>query len=420
VEVEEGHRVVKTRVGVVSDLTSDVRLRLAAQVLDRQQQLAYARRLVDLNPNDASALQGLLGQLGEAEGLDLLRSRLGARPILVEWHRAYQTTMEKLHPEEDLRPTYRQLVAETGQHPDALYLLARLSDQDPVEADRLLHQAAAAEPPSVYGLHALGYAALDQGQFDEAVRWTRRAAERAPDNRTLKDGYRQALLAAGQYDALLELLRAQKTRPGQTLPVVVDEIRVWGLKGDEAQAQALIAQAVKSAADPNDQASGKEVQASLDMVLSCARRDAAKFLDVAPQVKGLSGFEPALLRGKLGEAAGLVDDKSDRALVQRALLYLAALKAGDGKLADEQWAPLLTGLDKAHGSLGRLGEVLAGRQKPDAGRIRLLSIPPEQKRVLLVVVARRYPETAKELLPLARKLDFSPDPTSLCLRKVLE
>src|SRR5262249_4263583 len=114
VEVEEGHRVVKTRVGVVSDLTSDVRLRLSAQALDRQQQLAYAARLVDLNPNDAAALQGLLGQLGEAEGLELLRSRLGVRPILVEWHRAYQTTMEKLHPEEDLRPAYRQLVAETG------------------------------------------------------------------------------------------------------------------------------------------------------------------------------------------------------------------------------------------------------------------------------------------------------------------
>jgi hypothetical protein len=252
------------------------------------------------------------------------------------------------------------------------------------------------------------------------VRWTRRAAELAPDNRTVNDGYRQTLLAARQYEPLLEQLRLRQARPGLKVAALAEEVRVYGLQGDEAQARAVMAQAVNAAADANDQAAREEVQAGLDMVLSCARYDAAKFLEVAPKVNGTSRFEPALLRGKLGEAAGLVDENVDRALVQHALLYLAALKAGDGKLADEQWALLLTGLGKAHGDPGRLGEVLAGRQKPDAGRIRRLSIPPEQKRVLLVVVARRYPETAKELLPLARKLDFSPDPTSLCLRKVLE
>jgi tetratricopeptide (TPR) repeat protein len=420
VEVEEGHRIVKTRVGLVSGLTSQGRLRVASMVLDRPQQLAYARRLLDLNPNDAVALTWLLGQLGDADGLDLLRPRLVARPVLVEWHRAYQTLMEKTHPEEDLRPAYRKLVAETGQHPDALYLLARLPQVEPDEADRLLGHAAAADPPSAYALHALGFAALVQGQFADAVRWTARAAEMAPGSVPIADGYRRSLLAAGEYDKLLEQLRQQQARPGQKLEALVEMVRVHAIKGDEAEARAAIAQALGVVGPNNDPAARQGLEANLEVVLCCARGDTAGFLERAPQVPGLSHFEPAVLRGNLREAAGQVDEAGDRALVQRAVLYLAALKAGDGTLADEQWPLLLAGLDKAHGPLAQLGEVLAGRAKPDVARLRRLSIQPEQKRALLAVVARRYPETAKELLPLARKLDFSPDPFSLCLRKLLD
>jgi hypothetical protein len=49
-----------------------------------------------------------------------------------------------------------------------------------------------------------------------------------------------------------------------------------------------------------------------------------------------------------------------------------------------------------------------------------MPIDPKQKRVLLAVVARRQPEQAKDVLELARKLDYQRDVTSLCLRQVLE
>ena len=104
--------------------------------------------------------------------------------------------------------------------------------------------------------------------------------------------------------------------------------------------------------------------------------------------------------------------------MQHALLYLAATKAGDKKVAGEQWSLLLAKLGKEHGALRQLGEVLAGKQPPKTDRLRRMAILPEQKRVLLVVVARRFPEMAKELLPLARQLDFEPDAVSLCLRKL--
>jgi hypothetical protein len=56
----------------------------------------------------------------------------------------------------------------------------------------------------------------------------------------------------------------------------------------------------------------------------------------------------------------------------------------------------------------------------DVGAVRRLTIEPSLKRVLLVVVARRQPDQAKELLALARSLDFQRDATSLILRKMLK
>ena len=58
--------------------------------------------------------------------------------------------MEQVHPEEDLRPQYQRLVADTHEHPDALYLLARVVDHDVDEDERLLRRAADAPTPSAY------------------------------------------------------------------------------------------------------------------------------------------------------------------------------------------------------------------------------------------------------------------------------
>lgn len=64
--------------------------------------------------------------------------------------------------------------------------------------------------------------------------------------------------------------------------------------------------------------------------------------------------------------------------------------------------------------------MLDGRKPPDLDRLRRLPIDARQKRVFAAVLARRFPDQAKDLLTLARSLDFYRDPVSLCLRKVLE
>jgi hypothetical protein len=104
----------------------------------------------------------------------------------------------------------------------------------------------------------------------------------------------------------------------------------------------------------------------------------------------------------------------------RGLLYLGLLKSGDQKTAVEQWQPFLDALQK-EGRRGRqCAEVLSGKRPVHMEHLRRLAMEPRNKRVVLAVIATRFPEHSKELLSLARKLDYQRDPTSLCLRKVLE
>jgi hypothetical protein len=123
------------------------------------------------------------------------------------------------------------------------------------------------------------------------------------------------------------------------------------------------------------------------------------------------------LNGKLSDAAQAGDQRS-AGLVDHALIYLAAHKAGDQKLADQEWTKLLNALDKEDRYTRELSATLAGRRPLDANRLKKLPIDPLNKRVLLLVVVRRFPDQAKNLLPLARKLDFLADATSLCLTKI--
>jgi hypothetical protein len=162
------------------------------------------------------------------------------------------------------------------------------------------------------------------------------------------------------------------------------------------------------------------VRAGFETVLCCHDNDVAGFLKQVTDFPEKPLFDLALLRGKLQEAASSVDRiHSDKALTQYGLLYLAAVQAKNQKLADEQWPHLLDSLKRTNRYTRQLGALLGNPRKVDGSLVLRLPIDPRQKRVLLAVVATRYPDQGKELLPLARQLNFYQDVTSLCLHKVL-
>jgi len=417
-QAKKGSTITKTRVGLELTPTPEARLSLVGAVFAPNQQQEYARRLLQLDPDNVYFLSFVLKPLPADEAVAFLKPNLEARPLRVESHRFYQHLMDKNHPERNPRPDYRKLVAETKNQPDAVYLLGRLLDG--TEADKMLEQAARADPPSIPAMHSLGWRALARGQFADAIGWLEKAQKLAPSNSFVWKNYQSALTAAGQYDRLLQEIDRRPGTAADQLQRLIDKLHVHAARGDKAKAQPIIQAAVAAIPAGSPPQMRQLAKVIMDQVYCSGTGDVAGYLALSGQVPGAPTFEPAFLRGQLKDAANLVADQQgeDKIRIEHGLLYLAARQAGDQKLADQQWKLLLAALAKGSRHERQLREMLAGGKPMTADALRSLPIDPRVKRVLLLVAARRQPDLEQELVPLAQKLNYQGDAISLCSVKL--
>jgi Flp pilus assembly protein TadD len=417
IELKGTKTVTKTRIGTVPRLSSVGRLNGMMRFADEPHQIDYAKRWLRFEPADVLFFAVLVSRMNEQEAIAYIKPHLADRPLLVEWHRVYQHLMERAHRERELIPEYQKLVAEI-KSPDVLYLLARIQEK-PQEADKLLRQAVAANPPSAHALQSLGFRALASGDFDEAANWLEKAVAAGREIPGLHEVYWSALLAAGRHDKLLADAQIQLQSSVDRWAALQAQVRTYVAKGQEAKARETCQNAPASLGAKANEATAKRYQSELEAVLYSAKRDTAGFLKVASELPEYA-FETALLQGKLREAAShALEGDTTRFLANRGILYLAARKAGDAKLAEEQFKLLMDELDKEDSSTRQFKGMLGGSRPLDLDLLRRLPVDAHNKRALLAVAAKRYPDKAKDLLPLAQKLDFYRDPTSLCLRNVL-
>jgi tetratricopeptide (TPR) repeat protein len=401
----------KTRVALVTGLAPETRFHFL-QSLTPPEQIALCKRVLTIEPGNVVHLHWLALLTPKEEMLTFLEPRLDDVPVLVEWHRLYQGFTEQLHPATDLKPRYQKLVEATKEHPDAVYLLGRV-EPDLDVAEKLFRQAAAGAPASANALAALGFDALCAGRFEEARKRLEESLPRLPEKYVVERYLHDALLGAGEYDRLVQVLQTKAQVPGGRQAALFEIFRVHAIRGDQAALGRTLAE-LNQNAPPEFQDVMKQAAQSLEAV---GREDAKAFLKAAGDAPS---FESALLRGDLKKAAVRVKQPAPDALPHEGLLYLEATRAGAKEIADEHWQGLLAELQKGSRHERRFGEILSGKKPFDPRLALRLAIEPDKKRVLLAVAAQRHPQHAKELLELARRLNFQRDSMSLCLRKHLQ
>lgn len=409
IQVRESSQIRKTRVGLATNIDPGMRTGIL-QGLEQQEQVPFCKRLLRLDPHDTSVLYWLTGRLSAEESLKFVETRLDDRPILVEWHRLYQAQMERAHPETDLRPRYRKLLADSNNDPNAMYLLGRI-EPDVEAGEKLLRQAAAATPPSGHAFYGLGYRALSEARFGEARQQFEKAIPLLTEQTLARQFLNDALLASGDYDRLLQQLQADTQVPGRKLHAMMQIIRAHAVRGDKALARQKLAEALQTF--PGQERAA--IEQALQGLLAMCENDVDGYLKA---VGNRPAFEAALLRGQLKQAADLAGLASLDSDAFHGLLYLEATRAGAKELAEKEWKALLADLGKRGRDAQQFAEILSGK-----AAVKLafrLSIEPTSKRVLLAVLAQRQPDQAAALLDLARKLNFQHDAIALCLRKHLE
>jgi tetratricopeptide (TPR) repeat protein len=411
-EVKGHAEIRKTRVALpFPPLAPEVRLTLV-QKLDPAVQTQVCETVLQLDPGNSLMLFWLATRLPPEEVIKFVEPRLDDKPLLVDWHRIYQGQMERTHPETDLLPRYRKLLADTKGQADALYLLGR-ADPDPDAGGKLMEQAATATPPSAYGMYSLAYRYLAGGQFADARRWADKALPLMPEKISAGELKHNAMLANGEYDQLLVDLQVEAQQTGHKLSAATQMMRVFAARGDKAKARQKVVEAIQIAPQEQREAFRK----SLEALLCCYEQDVTGYLKAVGETPL---FETAVLRGQLKQAAELANSQGDEKGMAHGILYLAAKRAGNKELADSQWRALLASLSKGDNSERLFGEMLAGKKKFPAGLEQRLPIDPGTKRVLLAVLAEHDPDQRVQALQLAKRLNFQRDAVAMCLGKFLQ
>jgi tetratricopeptide (TPR) repeat protein len=412
ISVKKGQTITKSRVGLVPALTDQARVNLMLQHIPNAEQAPFCERVLRLDASNATLLYWLTTRIDPARMLKILEARLDDRPILVEWHRAFQTMMEKAEPRTDLRPRYEKLLAETNGSADALYLLGR-TERDLDKAERLFRQAAQANPPSGHAFYALGYRALSEGRFAEGAAELAKAMQFLSDKTLYRHIYCDALLAAKEYDRLLADLQAEMQSPERKISSLVEMCRLHAVRGQKAEARAALEQAVQTSGPAQQQV----IRTTLESSLCCWEDN----LDGYLQSAGAGAmFETAFLRGQLQQAADLVAAGPPQdADAFYGLLYLEAKRTGETERAEGYWQSLLRHLKSGGRDERRFAESLEQPTLAADFPWQHLPLDLRAKRVLLAVLAERHPSQAKAILELARKLDYHHDAMSFCLRRVV-
>ena len=419
VKAKKGATVTKTRLGVVPVTGAESRV---SALMDANATAAdkaeYGRRWLAIDPDDALALAWFVGTNPAEVALPVLQARLKDRPLRPEWHRIYQSLSERRGADlAKLKADYAVLADELDRDPDALYLLARLSERD--EAVALLTEAIDSGRPADRAHYSLGFRKLCEGDYKAAAA----EIDLAPTlltNPLYQPVARDALLAAGRTRDLIAQLAAE----GNNFAALRERARVCEIAGDKEGADSAAQTAMMQLPTQINGPVRKILQDTFTVARAVARGDKAAYLAAAGPSAGT--VADAIVRGEpiafappaeVGAEADSTPDKSPEKPALARGLALLATPPTDAKHAAAKKA-FLDALAAGDRDEKRLKLAL------EAGdgvlvAVKVAMIQPGEKRVYAAAAARWSPGEKPELIALARKLDFHRDVTSLALRQLL-
>lgn len=208
--------------------------------LDQQAFHEYMARAVRLMPEDELASPLAKAFLESDEYERFSEEMLARRPVMMEWHRAYQTEQDIHGSPKELAEAYRDKFQAEPDNPDLAYLYVR-TIQDPARARREIGELLAQHPDHPYLHLSMSFHDRMRGRFVSALEHARIAAEQNPDS---------LMFAMVQYDMALAceafidlIVTCEKSRRGNEADLDLTRELVWlrTLDGDAKAAERVMA-----------------------------------------------------------------------------------------------------------------------------------------------------------------------------------
>ncbi|TAL05226.1 MAG: tetratricopeptide repeat protein [Verrucomicrobia bacterium] len=374
--------------------------------------LRLAETRLRVQPDD----EGLLGlyfntvqlqnQLDRAE--KFLRPGLTNRPVLVQWHRFYQSLHRDAPHDAQLAAFYDHELESEPTNSALLYLRGRVAPNR-AESRTWFQRAGDADPKNPFPFFALGFDHAAMGDWPAARTFFAHACELQPKQPAFVESFNQARLALGEYAALEKELRELLAREAFHYSAAHELCDVLVAQGRNADAAEFVRQFTAVAASRAREAS-REPNLGLRRHLLYATKDFAA-LEKESAGAGLDDAYPrftALMElGGLDDATRLFPLDSQTIsnpfhYLQLAIAYRLAGRTSEAGQWQSRAATLLAAGD---GDMARAAATLRSATPPTRAELDEIAVAVESKACLLAALAQLHPANRAEFAAQSRRLN---------------
>ncbi|TYQ14548.1 UNVERIFIED_CONTAM: hypothetical protein Cloal_0894 [Acetivibrio alkalicellulosi] len=371
------------------------------QDLKTEKAVSYLKTRLMFAPENEFYIYMFLSYSDIDSSIDFLKTRLDERPLLINWHRAYQTYVETHKPTYDLVQEYSVYLEKENDNKHLYYLLSRVVD-DPKEAEKLLLKSIEGSDPCPYGYYGLAYQSLSYGNYEKALDFAQRAVDAMPTQDSFYGILNSAMLALGEYDSLLSKNQAaQKDHPDNG-HLVAEEIRLHISKSDIKSSENAISNYLNRV-----KSNGEDfVQGWSDYlfgVIAYCSNDITTYSNAIEEFESpVFVFENAFIRGDFHRAS-MVAQENELNASYFLLLYLAQNNPDE---ASEYLKKAIERFETGDKTSRFLADYLSGRKNWTLEDAKSLILLPDSKHIAMAALAKIKPEYQKELFELAQKLNY--------------
>ncbi len=401
----------------------DVAAFLTTLETDRSRALGFAERRLRRIPEQAELLNTYLRSASEADqprARAFLESGLVRRPVVVPWHRTYQSVCEFEGQEGELVALYDRFLTAEPANGSLLYLRGRI-DPDWERQDRLYRRAAEADPKLPWPWMALGTQANAGAHWDEGLRCLRKAKELAIESDLIVVALEDARLGTGDAAALAKELRTQIFSQPIGVSAIVTLTEAMAACGEPERITAEINE-WQNLATP-----GVPVDA-ITQVRALGLYHAGKIQDCADRCLTVPSLRSGRLRVQsllaLRKAKDVTSDASFASVLEdprTALALCLELYLEDQPQEAVLWRQRAArNMESAGRDIRRAGEVLESTSAPVTAELDRLLIEPALKATILLLLAERFPAKRPEYVARAATFNIRRNPPYLLLCNAIE
>lgn len=409
-------------------------VRLFADLIYRRQTtqaVALAEWRLARHPTDTAMLSAYVGWAEQESRLDrlepLLAAGLSHRPVVVEWHRAYQDLGQRATREAALRQMYDRFVAAEPTNAALLYLRGRLSPS-PSEGRQWFARALEQDPSHPFALSALAFDHCTRGEWIPARDLLIQALGRGPDQPDFAALLVQARVALGEHALAVQELQAVIERGRQSglgsPPTVWAALcALLAALGRTAEIWTTVEEYEQLAAGaPDAEQLGFHRFLRAQALYTLGQfNELARFASAGRTPTDTNAHFWALVElDRLAEATRL--HPLDEPGADDPFHFLAvsvAWRRANAPEADRWLAKALELLAGGDDDGVRAGRLLASRAAPSPVDLDELSLPPAQKSLLLAALAQLHPDARSWMAAQADLLNVGPFYPCHLIRRVV-